>query len=87
MYRLKREPGVWYHHLEECKSQLPVESLGGATMLEVFEGVLGAGATTPRIVNEPFLHESDASQFFGDIYRAGDSMTRTTQQLLAMKKV
>jgi hypothetical protein len=86
MYRLRREPGVWYHCLEECKPQLPVESLGGASILEVFENVLGAGATTPRIVFEPFLHESDARQFFGDIFRAGDSMIRTTQQLLALKE-
>lgn len=86
MYRLKSEPGVWYHCLEECKVQVPVENLGGRSMLEVFE-ILGAGATTPRIVEEPFRDWSDASRFFSDIYRGGDSTTKTTQQLLSMKKL
>jgi hypothetical protein len=85
MYRLKSEPNVWYHCLEESVSQREVPSIG-MSMLDAFEG-LGAGATTPRIVYEMFQSYGDARQYFSDIYRAGSSTVKTTQQLLAMKKL
>lgn len=79
MYRMSREPGVWFHCLE-CQSKGTLTSIGDACM------AAGAGETTPRIVLTPFQHYSDVENYFRDIYRNGDSAIKTTQELLKMKR-
>lgn len=51
-----------------------------------FEAV-GAGATTPRVVLAEFPSWQEASMYFSDIYRHGDGITKSTQDLLKMKKI
>jgi hypothetical protein len=82
MYRLMRVPGVWMHVLE-CKRP----RTGAQGVLDEVVKVLGAGATTERIVFTPFAHETDASQYFWDLPCEGDQLIRTTQQLMSMKRV
>jgi len=74
MYRLKDDPLVWLHCLEEQK-----ESLDAIAMAILW---LGAGKSTPRVVYDAFGHSSDASQYFFDIPANGSRIVRTTQQLL-----
>lgn len=80
MYRVRREPNVWLHCLAERKPN-------NLRLIDLVVNVLGAGATTPRIVLTPFADGNEADKFFADISREGDSMIRTTKQLLAMKRV
>jgi hypothetical protein len=80
MYRVRSEPHAWRHILAERKP-------GDLRLIDHVVRALGGGETTPRIVLTPFADRNEADKFFGDIPREGDSMVRTTQQLLAMKKV
>jgi hypothetical protein len=80
MYRLRNEPSVWYHVLAERKPN-------DLRLIDHVVRALGGGETTPRIVLTPFADRWEADRFFGDIPREGDSLIRTTQQLLAMKRV
>lgn len=83
MYRLAREPGVW-RHLLECISEKKSDD---ARFIENAFMALGAGATTPRIVFEPFAYDGEASTFFRDICCRGDRVVKTTQGLLKLKKL
>jgi hypothetical protein len=80
MYRVRSEPHEWHHVLAERKP-------GDLRLIDHVVRALGGGETTPRIVLTPFADRNEASKFFSDIPREGDSMIRTTQQLLAMKRV
>lgn len=80
MYRVRSEPHAWHHVLAERKQS-------DLRLIDHVVRALGGGETTPRIVFTPFADWNEANTFFADISREGDSMVRTTQQLLAMKRV
>jgi hypothetical protein len=80
MYRVQNEPGVWLHVLAERKPN-------DFRLIDHVVRALGGGETTPRIVFTPFANSYEATTFFADIPREGDSVIRTTQQLLKMKRV
>jgi hypothetical protein len=80
MYRVEREPGVWYHELES-----EPKVLGDIGVL--IESGLGAGSTTPRIVYEAFRNHGDATSYFRDIYCHGDRSVKNTKELLKLRKV
>ena len=82
MYRLKTAPGVWYHCLEERTDVSKDREMIGAAF-----SVLGAGVDTPRIVFSEFPDSAEADKYFDDIYAHGSRTTKTTQQLLALKRV
>lgn len=81
MYRLKSDPGVWRHCLMESVGLQP-EARQLATLLML----AGAGATTPRIVYDAFVHSEDVYSYFSDIYLTGDCVTLTTQQMIQKTK-
>lgn len=81
MFRVKDEPGVWLHCLEEVKK----EGSGLAMVLADGFTSLGAGSTTPRVVHQPFVDSHEAMNFFSDIYRRGSSTFLKTQELIALK--
>lgn len=81
MYRLRGTPG-WMHCLEEIRGFMSRD----AEMLSRVITVIGAGATTPRVVYEEFHNTTDVYAYFIDIYRNGDSVTFDTQQMLAKAK-
>jgi hypothetical protein len=80
MYRVRSEPHAWHHVLAERKPS-------DLRLIDYVVRALGGGETTPRIVFTPFADRFEADKFFKDIPHEGDSMVRTTQQLLAMKRV
>jgi hypothetical protein len=79
MYRVDQEQGLWFHCIEEQRGELGL--LGAACL------VAGAGKTTPRVVYEAFRSHNDASTYFSDIYRMGDSSIKNTQELLKLQRV
>lgn len=84
MYRLRENPNVWQHCLEETKAVL--EGSNRQKIAAGFEAI-GAGATTPRIVYDLFYNWSDANVYFSDIYRNGSQTTKSTQQLNSLSKI
>lgn len=76
MYRLADEPGVWYHALEEVN--------GSDDTNHIFEMIEGH---TPLIVYEAFTSESDADNFFSNLYYYGDRVIKTTQEMLNVQRV
>jgi hypothetical protein len=80
MYRLRDQPNVWLHVLAERGKR-------GERLIDVVVDVLGGGSTTERIVFTPFASYSDATQYFWDIPTKGDTIVRTTQQLMTLKRV
>ena len=81
MYRVARNPGVWIHVLAERGPKTDY-----ACLINSVVKALGGGATTERIVFTPFASDEDARQYFWDIPMEGDSIHRTTQQLLSLKR-
>lgn len=83
MYRMVRDPGIWYHNIEETTERVPD---GPLKKLEIIIKLVGAGETTPRIVEQPFAHDSDVHTYFADIYLNGSQARKTTQQLLKLPR-
>lgn len=75
MYRVRDEPGVWFHCIEEQKDKTVI----GA----VFE-TIGAGSTTERVIFNEFATHGDARDYFSDLYRHGDSAIKSTQELIKL---
>ena len=81
MYRLQNEPGVWYHCLEEQ------EELSESLKRLGFLCTMLSPASPDRVKYEAFRDHYDAQLFFSTLFAYGDRTTKTTQQLLRMKKL
>jgi hypothetical protein len=82
MYRVRSEPGLWFHCLEEQEALSENQEF----IANGFEA-LGAGVTTPRIVFSEFPSHTEARDYFRDIYMRGSHSVKSTPELLKLKKV
>ena len=81
MYRIQSEPNVWYHCLEEQKDVSDhVRKLG-------FVSAMLGPIPPDRVKFEAFRSHDDARTFFSSLFAYGDRATKSTQQLLAMRKL
>lgn len=81
MYRLTGQQGIWFHCLEEQK-KVSLQTQALRIMLKAS----GHEYRGTDIIMEPFRSETDARDHFRNRMMMGNQCTKTTQQLIQLRR-